>query len=91
MTRKRGRYLHVEDGAGGTEVGRDGGEGREEEEADRVPQQVPLVIPHRRGHQPGGEGLGVPRHEELLLADLASILVHGGQPLLDTGPVDEAN
>ena len=33
----------------------------------------------------------MPRHEKLLLADLASVLVHGGQPLLDAGPVDEAH
>ena len=82
-------YLHVEDCARGTEVGRDGGERGEEEEADRVPQEVPLVVPHGRGQQPGGEGLGVPAHEELLLADLAGVLVHSGQPLLYAGPMNE--
>ena len=81
-------YLHVEDCARGTEVGRDGGERGEEEEADRAPQEVPLVVPHGRGQQPGGEGLGVPAHEELLLADLAGVLVHSGQPLLYAGPMD---
>lgn len=83
--------MKVVGGPGGTEVGRDGGERSQEEEADGVPHQVPLVIAHCRREKPAGEGPGVARDSVLLLTQLAGVLVDGGQPLLYTGPVHEAH
>ena len=83
--------MEVVGGSGCTEVGGDGGERREQDEADGVPHQVPLVVPHGRGQQPAGEGAAVARHKELLLADLARVLVTRGQPLLDTRAVHQTH
>ena len=82
--------MEVVGGSRGTEVGRDGGERREEEEADGVPQEVPLVVPHCRGEEPAGERPGVARHPVLLLTQLAGVFVDGGEPLLYTGAMDQA-
>ena len=83
--------MEVVGGSGGTEVGRDGGERSQEEEADGVPHQVPLIVPHCRGEQPAGERPGVTRHAILLVTELAGVLVDGGEPLLYTGPVDQSH
>ena len=83
--------MEVVGGSGGTEVGRDGGERSQEEEADGVPHQVPLVVPHGRGEEPAGEGPGVPRDAVLLVTELAGVLVDGGQPFLSAGPVDQTH
>ena len=83
--------MKVVGGSGGTEVGRDGGEWSEEEEADGVPHQVPLIVPHCRGEEPAGERLGVARHAVLLVTELAGVLVDGGEPLLYAGAVDQSH
>ena len=82
--------MEVVGGSRGTEVGRDGGEWREEEEADGVPQEVPLVVPHCRGEEPAGERPRVARNPVLLLTQLAGVFVDGGEPLLYTGAMDQA-
>ena len=68
-------HVEVVGGSRCTEVGGDGGERREQDEADGVPHQVPLVVPHGRGEEPAGEGPGVARHSVLLVAELAGVLV----------------
>ena len=83
--------MEVVGGSGCTEVGGDGGEWREQHEADGVPHEVPLVVPHSRSEQPAGEGPGVARHSVLLLAQLAGVLVDRGEPLLYAGPVHQSH
>ena len=83
--------MEVVGGSRGTEVGRDGGKRREEEEADGVPQEVPLVVPHCRGEEPAGERPGVARHPVLLLTQLAGVFVDGGEPFLQAGAMDQTH
>ena len=83
--------MEVVGGSGSTEVGRDGGEWSQEEEADGVSHQVPLIVPYCRREQPAGERPGVTRHPILLVTQLAGVLVDGGEPFLDTGAMDQSH
>ena len=83
--------MEVVGGSRSTEVGGDGGEWSQEEEADGVSHQVPLIVPYCRREQPAGERPGVPRHPVLLVTQLAGVLVDGGEPFLDTGAMDQSH
>ena len=64
---------------------------QQEEDADPITYQVPLVIPNSRLAQPAAEGARVAGDRELLLAQLTCVIVDSGEPLLNTALMNKAN